>query len=97
MVDGSKVTFMWKPINIKFKDAIKGDSHFEFYPSATVKSMKDMLKDNQKIAYDDYEFKLENRVLEDDKTLLESNLKQDSEVTLHYFQFGIKIKLPGQE
>ena len=53
--EGDKVIFMWKAINIKIKDTIKGDSHFEFNPSDPVKAIKDMLHDNEKLAFNDFE------------------------------------------
>jgi hypothetical protein len=36
MVEGAKVTFMWKAINIKFKDPFKGEFVFELNPGHKV-------------------------------------------------------------
>jgi hypothetical protein len=95
--NGDKVTFMWKDINIKIKDEIKGDSHFEFNPSHKIKEIGDMLKDNSKLAFDDYELKLDDRVLENDKVIMNSGIKDNTEISVNYAKFGIKVKLPGQD
>lgn len=70
----SSVTFMYKQITIKIEDRVKGNSSYKFDPMDTISVIKDQLADKKKIAYESYDLKLGKEKLDDEKTLLESNL-----------------------
>jgi hypothetical protein len=76
---------MWKEIHIKIIDQLKGTSDFEFYPTDKIKAIKLMLKDNGKEAYEDYILKFQGQKLDDEKTIMESGIKNEDSVTVHHF------------
>lgn len=97
MVEGSKITFMWKHINVKFKDPFKGEFSFEMNPGHKVQDLKDILVDNNKLSYTDYELRIDGRAITDyEKVINDANIKDNQLVEIYYFKFAVKVIIPGE-
>lgn len=88
---------MYKQVTIKVHDDVKGNTSLQLDPMDTVSVIKDQLAQKKQLAYDSYELKLGAHKLDDESTLLESNLHDQSTILVSYFGFKVKVEKPAKD